>query len=122
MPRIAVRRPRGFIALAGLAALTAVFAAAQAEAPKPNELQQLTARVVAMLLERGHMSKPQIDDAVAQRWARNYIESLDPYKYNFLKADVDEFLADASRLDDLVKKGEISWATEVFDRYLKRAD
>lgn len=122
MPRIALRRPRGFIALAGLAALTAVFAGAHAQAPKPNELQQLTARFVAMLLERGHMSKPTIDDAVAGRWARNFIESLDPLKYNFLKGDVDEFLGEASTLDDQVKRGDVSWADKVFARFLKRSD
>ncbi len=123
MPRIALRRPRGFFALSAIAALTAALVGAQAPSFQPSELQQLTARYVALLLERGHMSKPTINDEVAQRWAKNFIESLDPLKYNFLKADVDEFMAQANTIDDKLKdKGDISWSAQVFDRYLKRSD
>jgi carboxyl-terminal processing protease len=69
------------------------------------------------------MSKPDINDEVAARWAKNFIESLDPLKYNFLKADVDEFLAQAPQLDDQIKtKGDSAWASKVFQRYLERSD
>jgi carboxyl-terminal processing protease len=123
MPRIALRRPRGFFALSAIAALTAALVGAQAPSFQPSDLQQLTARYVALLLERGHMSHPTINDEVAKRWAKNFIESLDPLKYNFLKADVDEFMAQATTLDDKLKdKGDISWASQVFDRYLTRSD
>jgi carboxyl-terminal processing protease len=122
MPRIALRRPRGFIALAGLAALTAFYVGANAQAPKLDQLQERTAQFVATLLEHGHMSRPTIDDDVAKRWATNFIESLDPFKYNFLKADVDEFMAQAGTLDDKVKEGDISFASLVFGRFLKRSD
>jgi carboxyl-terminal processing protease len=105
-----------------MAALTAFYVGAQAQAPKPDELQKRTAQFVATLLEHGHMSKPEINDEVALRWANNFIESLDPFKYNFLKADVTEFLDQAKSLDDKVKEGDISFASQVFDRFLKRSD
>lgn len=122
MPRIALRRPRGFIALSGIAAVVTVLAGAQAPDLEPSELQKFTARFVAELLERGHISKPTIDDAVAKRWMTNYIESLDPLKYIFLKADVDEFMAQATTLDDRLKKGDLGYEKVVLEKFLKRAD
>ena len=43
---------------------------------------------------------------MAKKWARNYLKDLDPQKYYFEKADVDEFLARDTELDDKIKEGE----------------
>lgn len=122
MRRFALRRPGGFVALAGTAAVSAALIGAQAPSVEPTPVEKATAQIVTALLERGHISKPSIDDEVARRWAKNYLESLDPLKYNFLKADVDEFTAEAATLDDKVKDGDVEYARKVFLRYLKRSD
>ncbi len=122
MRRFAFRRPGGLIALAGTAAVSAALIGAQAPATQPTPVEQATAQIVTALLERGHISKPTINDEIATRWAKNFLESLDPLKYNFLKPDVDEFMAEATTLDDKVKEGDISFARKVFDVYLKRSD
>jgi carboxyl-terminal processing protease len=122
MPRFALRRPRGFLALAGITALLAVFVGAQAPEIKPSEAETLTAQIVAKLLEHDHLSHPTINDEISKKWARNYLKSLDPLKYYFLKADADEFLAQDTTLDDKIQQGNIDWAKAVFKRFLQRSD
>jgi carboxyl-terminal processing protease len=98
----------------------AVVVGAQAPVPLPED--QETARIVVDLLERNHMARPVIDDAIAVKWCDNFIKELDPAKYYFLKADVDEFKKEAKNLDDQVKEGNIDFARKVFERYLVRND
>ena len=69
------------------------------------------------LLERGHMARPEIDDAIAVKWCDNFIKDLDPGKYYFLKADVEEFKKEATTLDDQIREGNIDFAKKVFERY-----
>jgi carboxyl-terminal processing protease len=116
MSRIAFRP---FVLMAILA-LMAVVVGAQAPAPQPED--QETARIVVQLLEEQHMARPKIDDAIAVKWCDNYINSLDPAKYYFLKADVEEFKKEEKNLDDQVREGNIDFARKVFDRYLVRND
>jgi len=123
MPRFTFRGPKGLIALAGLIAIGAVVVGAQApDDLTPSDFDRDTAKIVTRLLERDHLAHPTIDDAVAEKWARNYLKMLDPLKYYFLKADVDEFLAQDKDLDDQVKNGDLSFAGEVFKRFLQRSD
>ncbi len=118
MPRYALRS----LSVLGLAAILATIVGAQAPTFKPEDVDRLTAKVVVSLLEKGHMAHPTIDDVTAVKWCKTFLKDLDPLKYNFTKADVDEFSAEAKTLDDKVKDGDVSYATEVFTRYLKRAD
>jgi carboxyl-terminal processing protease len=116
MPRLALRS----LALIAFAGLTAMVLGAQA--PTPTDWDKLTAQIVVRLLEQGHMAKPKIDDAIANKWCHNFIKDLDPQKSYFLKADVDEFLAQANTLDDKIKDGNLDFPRFVFARYLERSD
>jgi carboxyl-terminal processing protease len=116
MPRLAFRP----LVLMAILALMAVVVGAQAPVPQPED--QETARIVVQLLERNHMARPVIDDGIAIKWCDNFIKELDPAKYYFLKADVDEFKKEAKNLDDQVREGNIDFARQVFDRYLVRHD
>jgi carboxyl-terminal processing protease len=98
----------------------AVVVGAQAPVPQPED--QETARVVVELLEQHHMARPQIDDAIAIKWCDNFIKDLDPAKYYFLKADVEEFKKEATSLDDQIRDGNIDFAKKVLARYLVRQD
>src|SRR3954451_13093094 len=98
MPRF-VLRP---LALAGILALVAVVIGAQA--PTPTDVDKATAQIVVKLVEQIHMAQPKIDDAIAEKWCRNFIKDLDPQKYYFEKVDIDKFLAQATTLDDKVKE------------------
>jgi carboxyl-terminal processing protease len=116
MPRVAFRP----LVLIGILALMAVVVGAQAPAPQSED--QETARVVVQLLERIHIARPQIDDAIAAKWCDNFIKELDPAKYYFLKADVLEFKKEANTLDDQIKEGNVEFAKKVLARYLTRQD
>ena len=126
MPRFALRRP-GFVALGGIVALlAAALVAAQAPSLRSAPEDDLTALAVARLLERSHLTKPRINDEIATKWCKNFLGGrgigLDPLKYYFLKADVDEFMAQAATLDDKIHEGNIDFAKKVFQRFLKRSD
>ncbi|MBX6312494.1 MAG: carboxy terminal-processing peptidase [Isosphaeraceae bacterium] len=118
----ALRRPTGLMALFGLIAISAALVGAQAPALQPTEKDEVTAQIVARLLEQGHLSKPRINDEISKKWCRNFLKSLDPQKYYFIKADVDEFLAQEANLDDQIKEGDLEFPKKVFTRFLKRSD
>lgn len=122
MPRFAMRRLTGLLALGGTVAVSAALIAAQAPQIEPSEADKITAEKVVELLERGHLSHPKINDEVAKRWCRNFIKSLDPQKYYFLKEDIDAFLAQDTTLDDKIHDGDVSFAKQVFERFLKRSE
>ncbi|MDX2039276.1 MAG: carboxy terminal-processing peptidase [Isosphaeraceae bacterium] len=110
------------LSVVGMLAVGAAIVGAQAPGPDQARTEQLTARVVVQILEQVHMAHPKIDDATAKKWCDTFLEDLDPLKYVFLAADVDEFRADATKLDDMIKQGDISFAKRVFERYVKRSD
>lgn len=123
MARFALRRPTGLLALAGLLVVSAAaLVGAQAPQVKPSPVEEVTAEIVAQLMEKGHLSKPTINDDVSKKWFRNYFEMLDPLKYNFVQADIDEFRPYETKLDDMVKEGDLSFAKKVFDRFVERSN
>ncbi len=116
MPRLALRP----LTLIAILALMAVVVGAQA--PVPTNEDKETAKTVVDLVERGHMARPVIDDEIAVKWCNNFLKDLDPQKYYFLKADVDEFKKEATNLDDQIREGNIDFARRVFERFLVRND
>jgi carboxyl-terminal processing protease len=103
-------------AVAGVAAATAPAAAK----PGPNDRQITLA--VRSYLEREHFTRRPIDDEIARRWFDIFLESLDPMKVYFLQSDIDAFLQRRDTLDDLVKRGDVSFAYEVYNKFLERVD
>jgi len=98
----------------------ATAAPAAASKPGPNDRQITLA--VRSYLEREHFTRRPIDDEIARRWFKIFLESLDPMKIYFIQSDVDAFMQKRDSLDDLVKRGDVSFAYEVFNRFLKRVD
>ncbi len=122
MIRSLFRRFRLPLGLTTLAFATVAFLGAQAPNLSDKEINQITARLVALIVENSHIAKPKIDDEISRRWIRNYFKSLDPQKNYFLKSDIDAFLKQEAELDDKIKDGDIEFARSVFDRFLKRAE
>jgi len=88
--------------------------------PGPNDRQITLA--VRSYLEREHFLRRPIDDEIAHRWFDTFLESLDPMKVYFLQSDIDGFRQKRDELDDLVKRGDVTFAYEVFERFLDRVD
>jgi carboxyl-terminal processing protease len=110
------------LAAFGLLGIVALVVGAQAPAPAPTPQDEKTARKVVALLESNHMAKPTIDDETAKKWAKTFLKDLDPQKYYFLQADVDEFLPQATTLDEKIREGNLDFSKVVFERFLKRSD
>jgi carboxyl-terminal processing protease len=122
MRRHVFGRPFSWLALGGILAVSVAIGGAQAPNAKPTPLDQATSQIVAVLLERLHISAPKIDDDVSKEWFDNYFSLLDPLKYYFLAADIEEFKAHQTTLDDKIREGDLSFAKDVFDRFLTRSD
>ena len=107
-------------AVAQQPAAAATAAPAAGGKPGPNDRQITLA--VRSYLEREHFLRHPIDDDIAKRWFTIFLEGLDPWKLHFLQSDIDGFLQKRDSLDELVKKGDVSFAYEVFNRFLERVD
>jgi carboxyl-terminal processing protease len=90
--------------------------------PKPGTNDRHIAVAVRRHLEREHFLRQPIDDGIARRWFGTFLEALDPMKVYFLQSDVDAFGVRRDQLDDLVKRGDVNFAYEVFERFLQRVD
>ncbi|MDX1964155.1 MAG: carboxy terminal-processing peptidase [Pirellulales bacterium] len=94
--------------------------AADPTAPGAND--KYIARVVAKFLNDEHLTKHAVDDEMSQRCFQNFLRTLDPLKQYFLQSDVDEFAAKKTDLDDMIRKGDVSFGFAVFQRFLQRVD
>jgi carboxyl-terminal processing protease len=88
----------------------------------PGTNDRYIAVAVRKHLEKEHYLKQPIDDEIARRWFKSFLEALDPWKVYFLQSDVDAFTQRRESLDDLVKRGDVTFAYEVLDRFLQRVD
>ncbi|GAB3381145.1 carboxy terminal-processing peptidase [Spongiibacter taiwanensis] len=71
-------------------------------------------------LESRHYVKLDVDDAFSSRLLNAYLDDLDPNRQYFLQSDITEFQSYRSLLDDQLKKGDLTAAYKIFDRYLER--
>jgi carboxyl-terminal processing protease len=120
-------RKRVLLALAGYVVSLGAMLAAPAEeccaeltAPTANDRR--VTLVVTSLLRQKHLSKHALDDEISQRSMDTFIEMLDRLKVYFYQSDVDEFMAYRNELDDAAKRGDITFAYTVFNRFLERVD
>lgn len=113
------------IACLAAMALAALLSGAATSDARPTgkaaNSRQIT-MIVRSLMERGHISKQRIDDTISERCLDAYLKSLDPWKLYFYQSDIDEFRQNRFVLDDMIRKGDISFAYKVFSRFLARID
>ena len=79
-----------------------------------------TVWLTANLLGKQHYSQKPMDDEISSRLLDRYMESLDVQRLLFTQADVKEFEKYRTQLDDLTLVGDITPATEIFDRFKER--
>jgi len=108
--------------LLGLLAISLLCPLLWADPVGPSANDRYITRSVASLLLRDHLSKDDLNDEKSQRCLKTFLKSLDPWKVYFYQSDVDAFLKRQNDLDDMARKGDISFAYEVFQVFLKRID
>src|SRR5262245_5403028 len=88
----------------------------------PAAQDRQVARLVAMMMKRDHLTKHPLDDEISRRALDLFLKSLDSRKLYFYQSDIDEFNQKRNDLDDMVSRGDVSFAYVVFNRLLKRVD
>jgi len=106
-------------ALAAMIALLLVPLWASAD-PVPGKDDRVVAQMVTELLQEGHVTRPMINDEISRRLFYRFLKDLDPGKVYFLKSDIDEFKKQETELDDMLLKGDASFAFKVYARFLER--
>ena len=92
---------------------------------KPSTRDKQVANAVAAFLSYEHLNRQglqNLDDEISARWIASFLDSIDPRKLYFLQSDVDEFSKQKHQLDDMIKRGDIRFAYDVYHRYLKRLE
>ncbi len=115
----------GRLRLLGLVVLilaTLSVSATAAPLNKPTARDRQVAIVVKILLKRKHLTKHPLDDEISQRALKTFLKSLDPMKVYFYQADVDAFKLKENQIDDMLKRGDISFAYDIFKVFLQRVD
>src|SRR5262249_1885444 len=57
---------------------------------------------------------------VSKRLFQRFLKNVDPAKLYFLKSDIEEFKKQETELDDMLLKGDLSFAYKVYERLAKR--
>jgi len=73
-------------------------------------------------LGNSHLFKKPTDEVLSERGFELFFKSLDPRKVYFYQSDVDEFAKRAKNIGEKATTGDVGFAFEVFNLYLKRVD
>lgn len=97
--------------------------AADKTAFEPTPEQKVTARQVAMLLDRGHYNDQPLNAQMGETILSMYFDKLDPNRTLFLQSDIDEFTKKyANSYADRLKRGDLTAGIEIFERYRTRSN
>ncbi|MBN2448819.1 MAG: carboxy terminal-processing peptidase [Lentisphaeria bacterium] len=89
--------------------------------PQPTAVEKYISRKVADLISVSHYAKHSIDAEYSKQWYEEYFRLLDPARLFFLQSDLEDFRSYEGILGDLVmRRGNIDFAFEVYQRYLTR--
>ncbi len=119
-------RPRVYLLVAVCLAVSAGFWKLQAEEGLngPRGQDRNIVHVVTWLMDRDHLLKDKFgfNDEISKRSLEAFLASLDPMKVYFNQSDVDEFMQQETKIDDMLRDKDISFAYTVFNRFLQRVD
>ena len=84
--------------------------------------QRVTARQVAILLDRAHYKDQRLDAQMGEKILAMYFDKLDPNRTLFLQSDVDEFTQKyAKTYAAHLLRGDLTPGIEIFERYRTRS-
>jgi carboxyl-terminal processing protease len=114
------RSPRA--AVFCLVAIGALVATGLVAPGGPRAEDATTAKLVAQMVEKFHISQHGLDNEISQKTFDKMLSDLDPMKLYFLQSDIDELAPYKTELDELTLAGNTEFAHIAFDLYLKRLD
>jgi len=115
-----VTRSKAFTLI--LAIGVSILLPAGATAQKDPEDIRKVMGLVHILLEQEHISGHKVDDTISKRALKAYLESLDPLKLYFEQSDIDGIIKFETKLDNMLKRGDLEFARLVFSKFLSRLE
>jgi len=109
-----------FLRLTACLSLCLLSALVQAEIRIGPEQPETAIEIVDELTSK-HYRKQPFDDSLSKEFLYQYIDRLDPGRSYFLQSDIDEFSRWETKLDDMLKRGDLSAGFAIFNRYIDRA-
>ena len=97
-----------------------VFLGGNTGVAEEDKLNQAVVRGIVERFTSLHYAQEPLDDELSKKIFQIYIDSLDSGHYYFLESDVKEFRATETSLDDMLRRGDVNWAMDVFTRFLTR--
>ena len=86
----------------------------------PEAHHAKTAMAIVNFLSHNHYERKLLDDSLSSKIYNNYIESLDPNRLYFLDPDLKGFEIYRYKFDDLIIRGDLLPAYQMFNTYLVR--
>ncbi len=93
-----------------------------AEIGAPSTKNRQIALMVRGIVSAQHLTQHKLDDEISERALDMFIDRLDPMKLYFLKDDIEAFSAKKRELDDMLEKGDLQFAHDVFLQYIDRME
>jgi len=115
--------PKNLLNIFASAALSLAILPASAVEPtplKPTTTQEITAIEILEKLKIYHFNTIAVDDSLSEQLFEEYLDSLDPNRSYFSQQDIAEFSKYRLKFDDMLKRGDLSAAFEIFNRYQAR--
>lgn len=78
--------------------------------------------LITYVLEKGHYSPAQMDDAFSEGVYTDFIDALDPLKRYFLASDIKEFEVYKTEIDDQIKSKDLTFFNLVYERFSERME
>lgn len=87
--------------------------------PDPKKENKIL-EIVYSVLKNKHFVSKNIDDNFSKKMFKMYLDSLDRYKMFLLESDVNEFKKYETKLDDELKKNDLTFFFMTYDRLMMR--
>jgi carboxyl-terminal processing protease len=89
-------------------------------APGPQDA--IIVETTAEMLHEWHYRHLPFDTNLSARLFTNYLDTLDPVRFQFLQSDLDEFEKYRTTLGELTQQGDTTPAYAIFNRYMLRLE
>ena len=105
------------VAIPSLATVKETSIETSKEVLAPLPIYTTTTQNIVNALSTRHYVPAALDNELSSRIFDAYIEDLDPSKSYFLQSDIDEFERYRYKMDEALKRGNLSPAFDIFNRY-----
>lgn len=112
-------RMRSFIWLLSLILVSGLVFGFNLKNEDPNK-DKLLLEIISYVLERGHYSPKEIDDAFSENVYMDYMNNLDGQHRFFLQSDINSFQSYKYKIDDQIKSAELTFFDLTYKKLTER--